>query len=66
MEENSNEGLIEPIGSDWLVTDSISLPTMEMEEEEEEEEEDGGFRVTANLGFSNQAAKATGRDPPMV
>ncbi|KAM7396894.1 hypothetical protein PAMP_019899 [Pampus punctatissimus] len=26
MEENSNEGLIEPIGSDWLATDSISLP----------------------------------------
>lgn len=41
LEENSNEGLIEPIGSDWLVTDSISLP----------------------LGFSNQAAKASGQDP---
>lgn len=29
LEENSNEGLIEPIGSDWLVTDNISLPSRE-------------------------------------
>lgn len=53
LEENSNEGLIEPNGSDWLVTDCISLPS-------------GGVRVTADLRFSNQAAKATGQDPPMV
>lgn len=29
LEENSNEGWIEPIGSDWLVTDSISYPSEE-------------------------------------
>ncbi len=29
LEENSNEGLIEPIGSDRLVTDSISLPSQQ-------------------------------------
>ena len=28
-EENSNERLIEPIGSDWQVTDSISIPRRE-------------------------------------
>ncbi|KAF3688689.1 hypothetical protein EXN66_Car004361 [Channa argus] len=49
LEENINEGLIKPIGSDWLATDSISLPFCESE--------------LANVGFSNQEAEASGLDP---
>lgn len=55
VEENSDEGLIEPIGSEWLVTDSISSPSRS-----------GGVRVTANLRVSNQAAEATRHDPLML